>query len=221
MHHNILRPATVLSLMLAAFLLMLAVDLLLHETIAQIFEEGHAIEFFSGICYLVAAVLLIVMAPMACLRRQWHLPVILLLMSLREFDLDKCLTSDGILQLRLYSGPAPFAEKIAGGMVVALILICGWRLASRSIQAFWTGLRSLAPESWLVLLAAMALVFAKTLDGLGRKLASFGYALAEQEGIYAARFEEMMELEASMMLVMAVVHGCRRWRVQGLTLPCE
>ena len=42
MRHSDFQPATALSLMLAALVLMLGVDLLLHDTIAQIFDVGYA-----------------------------------------------------------------------------------------------------------------------------------------------------------------------------------
>jgi hypothetical protein len=211
MRDDLLQPATVLSLLLASFLTMLSVDLVHHESVEDIFKEGRAIEFFSAGCYLVAAVLLIAMLPAARLRSQWHLPVILVLMTLREFDLDKSLTSEGVLQLRLYSGPAPWIEKIVGAMVVALILVCGWRLATRTVPPFLRGLRGFAPESWLVLFAGAAIVVSKSLDGLGRKLAAFGYKIGNETAALASKSEEMLELVASMMLVMAVVQGCRRW----------
>lgn len=211
MRNDPFQPATVLSLMLVALLLTLAVDLLVHETIVQIFKEGHTIEFFAGVYCLAAASLLIVMAPVAYLRSQWHLPVILVLMALREFDMDKRLTTEGVLQLRLYSGPAPLAEKIAGLMVVTLILVCAWRLATRTVPSFLRGLRTMVPESWLVLVAGAAIVVSKSLDGLGRKLAAFGYHIGNEAALWASKSEEMLELAASMMLVMAVVHGCRRW----------
>ena len=215
MRDDLFQPATVLSLMLVALSLMLAVDLLLHQTVAEIFKEGHAIEFFAAVYYCLAAVLLTAMLPAARLRGQWHLPVILVLMTLREFDLDKRLTSEGILQLRLYSGPAPLGEKIAGAMVTALILVCGWRLALRTLPAFWRGLRAMDPSRWLALFAGTAIVISKSLDGLERKLAAFGYGIGRDVAVWASRSEEMLELAASMMLVMAVVHGCRRWALQA------
>ena len=51
MRDDLFQPATVLSLMLVALSLMLAVDLLLHQTVAEIFKEGHAIEFFAAVYY--------------------------------------------------------------------------------------------------------------------------------------------------------------------------
>lgn len=216
MRHSLLQPATVLSLMLAALVLMLAVDLLLHDTIDQIFREGHTIEFLAGVYYLVAAVLLVAVMPPGLRRSQWHLPVILVLMFLRELDMDKALTTDGVLQLRLYSGPAPLPEKIAGAAVIALILVCTWRLATRTVPGFVRGLRAGRADSWQVLLAGIAVVVSKSLDGIGRKLSAISHEIGAEVVVRASRIEEMLELVASMLLVMAVVLGRRiGWARQG------
>lgn len=209
MRHSLLEPATVLSLLLAALVLMLGVDLLLHDTIAQIFHEGHTIEFLSGVYYLAAAVLLVAVMPAALRRSQWHLPVILVLMFLREFDMDKALTTEGVLQLRLYTGPAPLLEKIAGAAVIALILVCAWRLTVRTVPGFLHGLGQGRPDSWLVLLAGVTVIVSKKLDGIGRKLSAISYEIGAETVVRASRIEEMLELVASMALVMAVVLGRR------------
>lgn len=209
MRHSDFQPATALSLMLAALVLMLGVDLLLHDTIAQIFDEGHTIEFLSGVYYLAAAVLLVAVMPPGMRRSQWHLPVILVLMFLREFDMDKALTTEGVLQLRLYSGPAPLPEKIAGAAVIVLILVCAWRLTARTVPPFVRGLRQGRPDSWLVLLAGVTVIVSKSLDGIGRKLSAINHEIGAETVIRASRIEEMLELVASMALVMAVVMGRR------------
>lgn len=190
--------------MTTGFLLLLAVDLVLHDEIAQIFKEGHAIELVSGLYLLAAAALLVVTQPAHSLGRQWHLPVILVLMALREFDLDKRLTSEGILQLRLYTEPSPWGEKLAGAMIVALILVCGWRLLRHTMPDFLRGLRAGSPASLLCLAAGVMLVLSKTLDGLGRKLAALGYRITEDANQFASRTEELLELGVAMMLVMAI-----------------
>ncbi len=203
-------PAAALSLMTVALLLMLAVDLMLHETVAEIFDEDQAIELFTGMLYVVAAIVLVATRPTGRLRSEWHLPVILVLMALREFDLDKKLTSEGVLQLSLYSGPALLAEKLAGAAIIALILVCGWRLVRHTGPAFLRGLRAMAPASHLCLFAAAGLAFSKTLDGLDRKLAALGFGIDAKTATLTGRFEEMLELAASMMLMMAVVYANRR-----------
>lgn len=204
------RPSFMLALMQGAFLAFLAADLLANESIQAIFKEGHAVEVTSALLYLMAAILLILMRDDEPVRRNWHLPVILVLMTLREFDLDKRLTSEGLLQLRLYSGPSPLSEKLIGAVFVLLILTCAWLLVVRTLPSWWKGIRSNFMTSWLVLGAASATIFAKSLDGIGRKLSPLGVSLSSDFTTVAGKTEELLELVAAFALAMAVVYYRRR-----------
>lgn len=203
-------PAFVLACLQSLFLLLLGADFLHHETIDEIFQESHAIETMAALSFFAAAGLLLLLRKDEVVRRHWHLPIILVLMGLRELDLDKGLTSEGILQLRLYTGPAPWFEKLAGGAVLVLILVCGWRLLRSTLPAFWHGLVARRPASWLSFGAAALIIIAKSLDGIGRKLASHGVTADPALLIAAGRIEEMLEVVSGMMLVMAVAYYGRR-----------
>lgn len=203
-HPNALPPAFILAFVQSVFLLFLGVDFLRHETIDEIFQEGHAIETMSALTFLLASGLLVLQWRDPVVRRHWHLIAILALMGLRELDLDKGITSEGILQLRLYTGSAPWFEKLAGACVVVLILWCGWRLLRYTLAPFWRGLRAAHPASWLSLGAGGAITVAKGLDGIGRKLADYGIIADPVFLREAGRAEEMLEVIAGIMLVMAV-----------------
>lgn len=137
------------------------------------------------------------------------IPVILVLMAMHEMDFDKRFTSEGRMQLRLYSGDSPLWEKTLGLVVIALILVCGWRLLTITLPRFWAGLRAELPASWLAALAALMLMVAKTLDGLDRKLAGFGVTISPELGTLTGRLEEFLELAAYMMLVLALAYFLR------------
>ncbi len=195
--------------MLAATLLFLGVDLSLHESTAVIFKEGHTIEVMSAVLLASAAVFWWGFGADDMEGRQWHIPVILLLMAMREMDFDKRFTSEGVMQLRLYSGDSPLWEKVIGLAVIALILVCGWRLMTITLPRFWAGLRAGLPASWLAGLAVVLVVVAKTLDGLDRKLAGFGITISPELGTLTGRLEELLELVAYMMLVQALAYFLR------------
>lgn len=205
------RPAFILAFVQSAFMLFLAIDLLLHDSIREIFKEGHVIEEMSAL-YLLAAsgLLFLLLHEDKNMRQHWHLPVILLLMALREFDMDKRLTSEGLLQLRLYTSSSPWPEKLAGILLVLLILICAWRLATHTMPLFWRGLHDNIAVSLLSLGAAIAIISAKTVDGLDRKLAPYGVNFDPGFINTVGKFEEILELIASIMLVMAVTYYGRR-----------
>lgn len=210
-HERAIQPACTRSLMLGVTLALLGGDLLMHETVSEIFKEGQAVETLS-VVILVAAAAFWWFSHRGMTGREWHIPAILILMALRELDLDKRLTSEGVLQLRLYSGPSPLWEKVAGLAVVAMILVCAWRLLRMTLPRCWQGLRQGAGSAWLAVGAAVLIVIAKSMDGLDRKLAPLGITVDPMVGARAGRLEEMLELAAYIMLAQAVVYVARTGR---------
>lgn len=200
------NPPMLLNYQLGLLLGAIGLDLLVQDQVRLIFKEGHSIEVMTYLLLLVAALSWFVFGVARAMRGQWHIPVILTLMAMREMDFDKRFTSEGVLQLRLYSGGAPLWEKAIGAAVVLLILICGLRLLFLNLPLWWRGLRQGSVPSWLVGIAAVALVVSKSLDGLGRKLAPLGIELEQWQGTIATRLEEMLELGMAVMLVQAVAH---------------
>lgn len=193
--------------MLGITLAGLGIDLLMHDSVSEIFREGHSIEALSVVILVVAAFWSF--GNRGITGREWHIPVILILMALRELDIDKRLTSEGVLQLRLYTGTAPLWEKAAGFAVVVLILVCLIRLAWLNLPQWLRGLQQGAGSAWLATGAALLIVIAKSMDGLDRKLAPLGMTLTTEMVTMAGRLEEMLELAAYIMLAQAAVYVAR------------
>lgn len=204
-HGRPIRPACTLSLMLGVTLVFLGSDLLMHEFVSEIFKEGHSVEAMS-VVILIAAAAFWWIGHRNLTGSEWHVPVILILMALRELDFDKRFTSEGVLQLRLYTGSSPLWEKAVGLAVVVLILVCGWRLARISLPRCWRGLLRGANWAWLMAAGAALIVIAKALDGLDRKLAPWGIAVDPVTAMRADRIEEILELAAYIMLAQAGVY---------------
>ncbi|UWQ22523.1 hypothetical protein [Jannaschia sp. W003] len=163
---------------------------------AGLFAEGGVVEAAT------AGLLAAAGSAALVLRRPWA-GTALVLLALRELDLDKRAVSEGILKLRQYSGDAPLGEKIAGLLVIALILAILWRFA----RALPSVLRAARRETWarLVLLAFALVVVAKTLDGLARKLAGIGVEISAEAAARAPAFEESLELLFGACLLWAVL----------------
>lgn len=208
-----LRPAHTLSLLLGITLVALGADLLMQDDVSQVFKEGHSVEAMSVVILLAAAAFRVV-GDRGHARSGWHVPVILVLMALRELDFDKRFTSEGVLQLRLYSGPAPLWEKAVGLAVIVLVLVCIVRLAWLNLPGWWRGLQQGAASAWLATGAVLVIVIAKSMDGIDRKLAPLGVTLASETITVAGRLEEMLELAAYIMLAQAAVYLARP---QGLS----
>lgn len=170
------------------------------------YHEGRSIELSSAMLLFLAAVLWLGLRPDGGDRRNWHIPVIVILMALRELDFDKSLTAEGVLQLRLYTGDAPVLHKLVGAGVVVLILVCAWRLLRYNFKPWLQGLAEFRPTSWLVLLAGSFLVVAKSMDGFDRKLAGFGLTFEPELVRALGRSEELLELVMCMAIIQAVVY---------------
>lgn len=206
------QPLAVFAVAMTVTLATVLLDVSVSATIDELFKEGRAIELLSALWLLAAAVLWAALGTGDAMRRHWHVPVLLLLMAMREQDYDKRFLADGILKLRLYTGPAPLADKLIGLAVLALLAVCLWRLLRLSLPGWLAGLRRGQTAPWLVLASGATLVVAKTVDGLGRKLEPFGIALDRQLEMMLGRGEEMLELAAAVMLVQAVVcHAQGDW----------
>lgn len=190
---------------MAGIILVLAsIDIIQSRNVSVILLEGHSIEIASAAYCALAFVAWLWLHTDDQDHRNWQIPVILALMCMRELDFDKRFTTDGVLQLRLYSGPAPIVEKLIGGAIVLLILICGIRLLLINLPRWLSGLRDGAATSWVIAMAGTLLIALKSLDGINRKLEPFGIELAPETVMMTTRAEEIFELAATMAMVMAV-----------------
>ena len=200
-----IRPASFyLAVLLALTLAILLCDLVLNDDVAVIFQEGHSIEVTSALLLFSGVFLWFWLGAATHDRRNWHIPLILLLMALREKDFDVRFTSAKLLQFRLYTGDSSLWEKAIGAMVIGLILWCAVRLAVINLPNWLRGLMRLSSVSWLVGSAGLLLVIAKSLDGIERKLADFNVALPRDSVVLAGRVEELLEMVMALMLAQAV-----------------
>ena len=126
--------------------------------------------------------------------RNWHVPVGLILLAVRELDFDKRFTSEGVLQLRLYSGDNPLWEKAIGAAIVILALVVLFLLARFQFVPWLRGLAKGMAWAWLFALSGFLIVVAKSLDGIGRKLAPLGIEVPQNISDASSRVEEVFEL---------------------------
>ena len=167
-------------------------------------KEAGPIEVASAVLWGLAAVTVLSLSSYAQLAYRWPIVVGFSLFAARELDWDKAFLSEGILQLRLYSGDAPMGEKLIGAAVIALILTVLWKLA-RQMPLMWTALWSeRAAWAWMVVGTLGLGVVAKTIDGIGRKMAEFGVTLSPETVAGFGVAEELMELVFVVGMIAAV-----------------
>ena len=167
-------------------------------------KEAGPIEVASATLWGVAAVAALSFASYTQLAFRWPVVVGFALLGARELDWDKAFLSEGILQLRLYSGDSPLTEKLIGGAVIALILTVLWKL-SRKAGFFLNALRrERAGWAWMISGTVLLAVFAKTIDGIGRKMEGFGVTLTPETIAVFSVVEEVMELVFVLGMILAV-----------------
>ena len=169
-------------------------------------SEGGPVEVASALLLGLAAILLAVRAARE--PSLWHLPVLALLLCLRELDLDKA-AGAGLLKSRTYTGDAPLGVKLLGLAVIALTLSAAWRLVRRGRAPFLAAWRGGAAWPGLLVAGVVMVGVAKAIDGLNRKLEPFGLAVSERAAVFAGRAEETMELGFAALVVAAVLSAWR------------
>ena len=177
---------------------------------AGMVKEGGALELATVAALFLLTALFVRLLPNRAFGPEWHIPVLTLLLAFRELDFDKRFMETGILKLRLYTGDAPLGAKLIGAVVIVLVLVCLYRLLRLDGRGFLRGLRR--GEGWAVLIAlgVVGVVVAKSVDGLGRKLAPFGIDLTEGQGAVAVFTEESLELCFALALLAALFLWVRR-----------
>lgn len=170
----------------------------------QMFAESGPIESASAMCLIVGALALL--GDMILRRNpwRWHLALLVLACGLRELDWDKAFTDRGVLSLGLYLDSTSMDQKIAGALVVTLLIWAGLRLVRCNLKAWLAGLRGRQLWAWLMTMAITLYVVAKSLDGLARKLAPWGIELSTWINNNAGYAEEIMELFAAVLILQVV-----------------
>ena len=191
---------TAASLVTLALLAYVALQLARFGT-GELTGEGRAVELAS-LLGLVAALALWIARGQALGR---GLPVTILLAALaaREMDLDKAPFERGILSAAHYTGGAPLWQKAVGLLIVAAILWALWRWA-RGLRPTLAALRQGRGWAWALVLAVLVVVVAKSLDGIGRKLAEVGITITRDTRALAEMAEESLELGFALLLVWCV-----------------
>jgi hypothetical protein len=193
-------PLIVFALACLSALVLVMAGLVTAITPKDVFAESGPIERLSAIYLIGTAIWLGVIADLS----RWHQVVLLAAAGLRELDWDKAFTDSGVLQLRLYSGDAVWGQKLAGLVVLAVLIAAGLRLLGRDFMPWLRSLRAGDVAAWLVAGCFGLHIVAKTLDGLGRKLQPFGINLSDWTNTVAGRAEEALELVAAILILQAV-----------------
>jgi hypothetical protein len=176
----------------------------------SLFREGAAVEMLSAVAYFLAAALLLIQAIMKMPAR-WTLCALILCFGMRELDFDKRFTTMGIFKLRFFSSnEVLWPEKLLGVVVVALFLALIYLLIKNYSRPFLKKIKQGNGMALSVLFSGGALVVAKTIDGIARKLKPFGIESTKELKHLSSSIEESLELTAALLILILVMAAFRR-----------
>ena len=172
-------------------------------------REGGGLEWSAVVLQLLAAATFFAVVPARLWAPLFHLPSLFVLFAARELDFDKAFTQSGILSLRFYSGDSALTAKLIGGAFALFAAFVLLRTLRYGLPAAWRAFRAREPWPWFAVLAAVLIVFVKTLDGLGRKLADFGIGISDEVNKAASMIEEIGESFLPILCILALLS---RWK---------
>lgn len=207
-------------LCLAGLAVLLGVALLLPMPFSGYFtSESGPIEIFTAAGYMTVVVALCREGSGAFLRRNPHLVVIPVLMCLREMDFHSHFTTQSITRLTFYLSPEiSLLEKAYGVAAFAAVVWAGLMLL-RNARGYLADLRRGRAYAVALLGAAFLVVFSKSIDGIGRKLAPLGIDISSEAGKVFGVAEEVLELGIPLLFLIAVFAYFPPRRTGGMPRP--
>ena len=160
------------------------------------------IETLSALGYFLSALFMIVRGKWAYIKKYYYFFILVLLFGLRELDFDKKFTTMGIFKSKFYlSSSVPWSEKFIGLLVVGLLLYIIVSIVKNHSKDFLLNIKNFSPVYIGSLLVFLVLFVAKTLDGIGRKLADLGFVMEEELVSYFEAIEEILELGIPLLII--------------------
>lgn len=180
----------------ASLALLAAVVLGFREYVEDVLlSESGLIERASAIGYFACALFMLLKGGAEFVRTRGYFIVLVTLFGCRELDFDKAFTTIGILKSRFFVSPdVPAGEKVAGFIVVAILIWAVYKILSQHFAGFLSDLRNKTPEAVGVTIVFFLLAFSKSIDGLPRKLQPLGIDVSADISAFFGALEEVLEL---------------------------
>ena len=209
---SIATPAyliTVALVCVGAIGLTVLMDVLFFSQDASFKREGGGLETISALLYVVAFAAFFIHAPRHVWSALFHIPALMALFAMREWDMDKAFTQSGILSIKFYSGDSALKAKLIGGAIALFAVWVILRTAWRGIPVAWAALRQGWVWPWFAVFAGVLVVASKSVDGLGRKMLDFGIVISEDMDQAASVAEEVAEAFIPVCAILAIL---ARWK---------
>ena len=165
-------------------------------------QEGGVIETLSAVGYFACAFLIMLAGKWSYIKRYHYFLILIILFGLRELDFHKRFTTMGMFKLQFYlSHSVPVIEKLAGLLVIAIVLYIFSSIIRHHSRSFLSNIRRNSPVHIGGLLTVLVLVFTKTIDGIGRKLGDLNVVVDPHTSILFEVVEEVLELGIPLLIL--------------------
>lgn len=184
--------------------------------ITELTKENGPIESASAIGFAVCALAVWTRAGTSVPTKAL-ISILMLVLTSRELDLDKRLFTRGLFKSSQYlKDDVPFAEKIISAIILLSIIGCFIALIIRERHTLRAALSRWHAGTWALAVTLLFAAIAKSLDGIGRKLAPLGIDVPKDLSRYLSGVEELMELTIMVLLLFAILAWLRRTETNAL-----
>ena len=157
--------------------------------------ESGLIERASALGYFACALYMMAKGGSEFIRTRGYFVVLVTLFACRELDFDKAFTTIGIPEIPFFVSPdVPLGEKLAGFIVISILIWSVYKILSQHFQSFLSDLRERTLEAIGVAIVFFLLAFSKSIDGLPRKLQPLGIEVSAETNAFFGALEEVLEL---------------------------
>lgn len=168
-------------------------------------KEGGWVESATALAYFFCAAFMAYKGKLAYLKKYPHIFLLIIFLMFRELDFDSRFTTTGIFKIRFFTGShVPITEKIIGVIVILLLLYIVFAILYRHTKDFLSGLKKRSIVDFGVLISCILLALSQSLDGLDRKLKSFGIIVSKAVSMHAGAVEEILELGVPICIIITL-----------------
>lgn len=173
--------------------------------IAEISRENGPVETASAVGFALCA-LAVWMRTGTGAGTKALVSALMLVLTARELDVDKRFFTRGLFKSSQYlRDDVPFGEKIVSAAILLAILGGLLALVVRERRTLRAALRRWHAGTMALAATVIFAGIAKSLDGIGRKLAPLGIEVSADLGVYLGGVEELMELAIMALLLVAIL----------------
>lgn len=165
-------------------------------------KEGGIIETLSVVGYFLCVVLILLRGGWSYIKKYNYFFILIILFGLRELDFDKRFTTMGIFKSKFYvSSNVPMTEKFIGLLVIMVLLYIIVSIVKNHSKGFFNKIKQRSPVHLGALITFLTIVFAKSIDGIARKLGYLNIFMDEQAAERFEMVEEVLELGIPLLIL--------------------